>query len=272
TLLNLAVCHEGQGKTASAWAEYTSVANQARREGRTRREVYAKERIEVLKPLLSHVTIKIQAPVPQMTIKVDGKPFEAAMADTPLPMDPGRHSVEAVAPGKRKWAKVVDVVGNAQALVVEIPMLADDEAAVAPTPGPAPAPGPETPKPPAGDQGPDQPAEEGGIPMLAWVGFGVGGAGLVVGAVTGIMTLGKAGDIKEACGDDTCPPDQEEDLDSATTLANVSNVGFAVAGVGAAVGLIALFTMGGDEEPEPAAEAWVRPLIGVGSLGIEGRF
>ena len=79
---------------------------------------------------------------------------------------------------------------------------------------------------------------------LALVAFGVGGAGLVVGSITGLIALGKSGDLKDACGPnkDTCPSTAQSDIDSYKTMGTISTVGFIVAGVGGAAGLILLLT------------------------------
>src|SRR5678816_2011124 len=41
TLLNLAACHEAEGKTASAWAEFTEAAVQAERSNQSERQEFA---------------------------------------------------------------------------------------------------------------------------------------------------------------------------------------------------------------------------------------
>ncbi len=88
--------------------------------------------------------------------------------------------------------------------------------------------------------------------MLVPIGFAVGGAALVAGAITGGLSLSKAGDITEACGD-TCPPDQEDALDSAIMLANISNVTFGVAAVGVVLGVVGLTLDPGSSAPTEQA-------------------
>ena len=111
---------------------------------------------------------------------------------------------------------------------------------------------------------------------LMWIGFGVGAAGVLAGSVTGVMSLSKAGSAKDACDGNRCPPEAQDDIDSSKTLANVSNVAFAVGVVGIGVGVWQLFaTRSAARETPPAAAAKqfrAEPVIGIGHVGVVGHF
>src|SRR5262249_389942 len=59
TLLALGICHEGQGKTASAWADYSAAATIAKRDKRPDREKAANNKVAALEPKLARVTISV---------------------------------------------------------------------------------------------------------------------------------------------------------------------------------------------------------------------
>ncbi|HZU83694.1 MAG TPA: hypothetical protein VE987_12290, partial [Polyangiaceae bacterium] len=48
TLTALAVCHEGLGRTASAWTEFIEVVSEAKQAGRPDREKFAQQHIGAL--------------------------------------------------------------------------------------------------------------------------------------------------------------------------------------------------------------------------------
>ena len=72
--------------------------------------------------------------------------------------------------------------------------------------------------------------------MLAYVGGGVGLAGIVVGSVAGVSAISHKNDAKKSCVAGNCPPSTWSDLDSARTMASVSTVSFVVAAIGVVVG------------------------------------
>ncbi len=132
-------------------------------------------------------------------------------------------------------------------------------------------------------QGPDSGSEEpasGGLSPLVWVGFAVGGTALIVAAITGGVSFDRAQSLENECTlgptGDKCPADRQAEIDTMLTLANVSNVGFAVAGVGAVVGVIGLLisedSPQATEDGQSATEVTIAPLIGPGFLGVTGRF
>jgi hypothetical protein len=104
----------------------------------------------------------------------------------------------------------------------------------------------------------------------AYVAFGVAGAGLIVGAVTGVMTLSAKSDLDDGCNPvSRCPPDQQDTLDRYRTMGTVSAVGFGVAAVGTGLGIALLLMNDGEERP---AQSGVVPFVGIGTIGAVGRF
>src|SRR3954471_21118490 len=75
TLLNLATCHESEGKLASAWAEFSEASSQAKRQSDNDRGQLAQDHMKALEPKLAHVSIVVSAPavVPGLLVKFDGK-------------------------------------------------------------------------------------------------------------------------------------------------------------------------------------------------------
>ncbi len=99
---------------------------------------------------------------------------------------------------------------------------------------------------------------EGPTPSLVppIIAYSVAGVGLVIGAVTGILFIGKASDLDESCPNEICAPENSELLDETKTLGNVATVGWVIAGIGAAVGTVLLFVpLSGDEGPVVTVEA-----------------
>lgn len=185
TLLNLAVCHEQQGKTASAWAEFREAKAQAARSGQDERLELAQQHIAALEPRLSRIVVRVQAPAAQQVVALEGRPIGRELWGEAMPVDPGKLRVEASAPGKIAWSQVVEVAGEASTTTVDVGALRD---------APPPQRNPRVPDKPT-------PAPEGGSPRKA-IGWAVGGVGvgaLLVGGWFGIQALSTKSE-----GDDHC--------------------------------------------------------------------
>lgn len=280
TLLNLAVCHEKEGKTASAWAEYKEAATLSEAAGKKDRAELARARAAELEKQLSRLVLEVEAPAKGMVILLNGKELSAAAATgTPMPVDPGDHTVEATAPGKKTWSAKVALEAGASSKKVVIPALED--AAAAPPVEPVKPQGPAGPVVPAGPQ--EAPGGGSTLRTLAIVAGGVGLAGLAVGSVFGIMTFGHAGDAGAECGpgDLACGGARQQAYEDGRTTGLISTLGFGVglAGVGAGV---ALFVLSGKSAPADSAKAprkqaggvWVAPEVGArgGQLKVGGRW
>ncbi|HEV8247335.1 MAG TPA: hypothetical protein VGP93_16265, partial [Polyangiaceae bacterium] len=151
TLLNLAVCHEKQDKTASAWAEFTQAEAQASTLRRADHQEFARRHLKALSGHLSTLTIRWTKPAPNETVALDGTEVGAAALDTELPVDPGEHVISASAPGRAAFEQRAIVPVGAAHQVVEIPELGLAPAALAPEskaePSPSPAAAPSRPTP-----------------------------------------------------------------------------------------------------------------------------
>jgi len=151
-----------------------------------------------------------------LNVTVDGESVPEAALVGPYAVDPGHHVVAAGLRGGAQKTGEVDVVErDAKTVTLEVPAgLASD------------APPVETPV----DTTPEAPPARG-VPVLAYVGFIVGGVGLVTGGVTGAIALAKTHSAENGgCVNDRCPPSTDSTLNTANTMATVSTVAFIVRG------------------------------------------
>jgi hypothetical protein len=280
TLLNLAVCHEKLGRTASAWTEYRDAESIAKREGRLDRAAYAREHVAQIEPHLSHVTVVRgsnqdgRAAEAGLDVRLDDASVGLAALGTALPIDPGEHKIEARAPGKITWTGTVTVGADAASTKVEIPILADEPkpepVVIVPPPVVAP---PVTPPPaqPPPDVTPP-PETPHGMTTRRTIAYAIGGvgiAGLAAGSIAGIETISKWSTRNDACPGDRCTPAGLDADKTARSWALVSDVGFAVGVVGVGVATYLILTEPSQAAP-PATTGGVRivPRVGANSGGL----
>lgn len=174
-------------------------------------------------------------------ITMDGQPLAAATG-TAIELDPGEHAFVFEAPGMTRVDKtlvaVEGVKGRRESIRMDWPFMP-----VKIPPAPTPTSGP---------------------PTLAWTAFGVGGADLAVGVVTGLVAAGKHSTLASECSTTTCAPQYAGDLNAFHTWRTVSTVGYVIGALGVAGGAVLWFTA----PKTNAASAWVGPA----SVGIGGRF
>ena len=101
-----------------------------------------------------------------------------------------------------------------------------------------------------------------------WVAVGVGVAGLLAGAVTGILVLADSG-LRSDCPNGTCNPAKvgSSKVSTYNLMRYTSTTGFIVGAVGAAVG-VTLLLWTPKRESEPRVGFWLGP----GSAGVNGAF
>lgn len=200
-------------------------------------------------------------------VKIDGEVLGGGEAERMHGVNPGTYVVSAHAEGYAE-AKETVTLKEKQQRTVELFL---EGTGAAGTNGPE----PETPKapPPA----PDSVGESDYT--LAIVGFSIAGVGAIAGGITGGLAFAAAGDAKDQCENDVCPPSAQSDIDSGTTLAHISTVSFAVAGLGLGLGVIGLAIAPAAETPtsrggapSPSARVTFQPLLAGGAVGVDGRF
>src|SRR5262249_45423043 len=104
---------------------------------------------------------------------------------------------------------------------------------------------------------------------LGFVGIGVGGAGLVMGAVAGGIAIGKHNDLAGICKGGHCTTSPQGAIDSYHLTENVSTPGLVAGGVLSATGVVLLVIAPRATRPK---DAWIAPVVGAGFAGVEGRF
>lgn len=258
TTLRLAYCYEQIGRTASAWAVFNDAEGMARKAGDKRAEEAAKQakRIEAnLSRLVLDVAPENRAA--GVEIRRDGKPLDPVVWTTPVPVDPGAHTIAAVKQGKAVWQTTVTVEAKAGTTKVKIPAAPEPEAVpIVPLSAPA-------------------SISVSGAQRIA--GIAVGGAGvvgLVIGAVFGGLTMKKVSDSKSNghCDSDlaSCDAIGLQLQHDARTTANITNAALAMGGAAVVAGVVLFATAPVRGGGAPAkSRAWVKlgPAAGAQMTG-----
>jgi hypothetical protein len=242
TTLNLAACYEKLGRTASAWAEFKTAAAEARRVGDAERHATALARAAALEPKLSRLRVSVQDPA--ITVSHNGELLSAALLTSAIPVDPGRHRLEARAPGKQPWVKVVEVGSGGAPAVVRIPRLVEL------------VPEPDVDR----GSGASQRA-------VAWASGTVGVAGAATGIVFGLLAASNWATAKDGCQDYpfACTLDAKSKADRAKAQANIATVATITGGVG--LGLSALLFL-----TDPGETVSAELVVGPTHLLARGTF
>jgi hypothetical protein len=223
TLINLALCHEKEGKTASAWAEFDEAAADAASQ-KDDREAFAKKHIAALVPELARLRLALSpaaSALSTLEIRLDGNVLGKAAWSSPLPIDPGEHELGATADGKRPFSLKFTVAKGPGTTDLVLPALDD---------APKPATGPASP--PPEDSG-------RGLRTVGYVVGGVGVAGLVVGGIFGLRAISLKSDRDALCsGDNLCDPSGVTKDRHARDTATVSTIGFIAGGALLAGGVV----------------------------------
>ena len=260
-LLNLALCDEKLGLLSSAW-NYWSEGGALAKAAFDPRAAEAARHVAALEPRLPKIRIDVPANMlaPDLVVKRDGTPLDAAVFGTPVPQDPGDHKIEATRPGFKPWVQIVTIDGKPGVRAVTVAL---ERLAV------------ETPKPVAAAPAPDEKKEAPvDKPAPYWTGrriagvtvAGVGLAGIAVGAALGAVTLGKANQFKSGpCtnsgGTELCNATGITLRSQARATGLGSDLGFAIGGAALAAGTIVFVTA--PKAASPQSAVWVRVGPGV---------
>jgi serine/threonine-protein kinase len=272
TLINLALCYEQTGRTASAWTTYREAAAAAQTAGNVEREKGARQRAAALAPRVSKLVIDVpsESRLPGLVVTRDGVEVGTAQWGVPIPTDKGSHEFLARAPGHVDWHTTVELADGGATQTIEVPKLVEAAAPgpepVTPVPVATPvvAPAAASVQEPRANESPATSSSSGlgGQRTAALVVGGVGVAGLAVGTVFGVIAIWDKHIADQACDGTACTSSGGVTAGKdAQSAANVSTVAMIVGAVGVAGGTILWLTA---PHRTPAA-------VGIGPSGIAVR-
>jgi hypothetical protein len=237
TLMNLAACEEKVGKLASAWQHWKEAIDAL--PAKDDRIAFAHSRVIDLERRLSWLAVTL-TPGADSAARVFRDDIELGRASqgVPLPVDSGVHTITVLAPG-RLAERVAVSVDEAEQKTIEVRVGA---------PAPAPA------------------RSEGGarIHTAGWIVAGLGAAGVVTAAVTGIWLVNVKSTVDANCPDHACV--NQKGLDAVSTgkalvIANTAGIIAGAAGLGVGAYLIL-------SHPRASTTTAIAPNVAPGQLTL----
>ena len=238
TLLNLAHCHETEGKLATALLEYEEALEMAFAAHRTDRIEFVQARMAALQDKVPKLVAQVpsNSRVQGLEVRHNGALLPDAAFGTPVHVDPGQHTLVASAPGSKPWSSTIriDVGETATLTVPSLDRLSR----------------PSLNQPPASPQS----EQESQVPTTRVAGYsllGAGLAGLGVGLYFGSVAFSRASERDEHCSGTSCDARGMQLDQQGANAATVANIGFVAAALGLGAGTYFLLQ---EEDSRPAPE------------------
>jgi len=245
TMMNLAMCHEQIGQTATAARLWKDAARLADERGQVERATASRDRAAALEPTLPRVHVDLATPTAGQPFRVSIDGLAVTDLGAATPVDPGAHDLLVTVAGRRPWSTRFGAKpGQLTALLV--PPLEPESGAADPPSGALPATRPL----------PSRESPWTSRSPVPWVVAGVGVAGLGVSAAFGIAALAS----KQSAYHDNncvqrtvlnCNPAAMADIDRARSQATVSDVSLAI-GSGALLAAVVVWAVGAQRTAPPA--------------------
>lgn len=270
-VLGLARANVGLGKLVAAQEGYYDILREPlppnAPEAFVQALTDAKKDLQALAPTIPWVIINLKGmqdakDTKDVKLTIDGEPVPPQAIGVKFAVDPGEHKVRVTAKGFKPKEATFTIAAS-----VTSPL----DIALEPAPLALNAPEPKEPS--QADA-----ARDGRYPpqkIIALTALGVGGASLIAGAVTGVFAVGRYIDlVGKGCTNGSCPAQVRDggDLASYHTIANISTGTLIGGGALAATGVILLLLTPTPAPTTKAAGAWISPVIGLGQVGLTGRF
>jgi hypothetical protein len=217
-----------------------------------------------LGPRIPDLKLSVEPATAQAVVTIDGRPMPRVSPELPYKVNPGRHLLVVEAPDfETKQEQVTLAEGEHRALTLTLlPSATQSSKAVV-----AVEPVKSAPARAVAEQAVDSGSSAGRT--RAYIGFAAGGALLVTGAITGIMSLTKVSDVRSRCMNDVCPESARSDVATADTLGMIANITLPLGMLGVGYGVVELLLSGSDDRaPEPSIRAGLTPT----GVGVSGRF
>lgn len=265
TLLNLALCHESQGRIATAWAEFRAVEQRALQAvpPQTERATLAHDKAEALRPRMPRLKLRLQPQddTKDLAVRVDGVEQPRELLPAGLPIDPMPHRVQVARPGFQPTELELAAPAEGAQVVLDVPAL--------------------TPMPSDALLSRGDPLSVEAIAAsrarrtVGFVVAGFGGAGIITSAVLGGLALAQVGKVEDACPAPCYRLNADGSVNKAaalandeykrgTTLADIATVSFAVGAVATAVGVYLVIT----SSPKRAGHVYLAPKVAQSDGGL----
>lgn len=203
---------------------------------------------------IATLVVSLNHAPPGVTVMIDGVSFPQSLIGLPARANPGHHVIIANAKTEEGRQEIDVREGERKEITIDLVSRGVDHEAITP----------ETPVAKETSHG------GGGARTAGFVLLGVGGAALVTGGITGVLTFTTQSDLAQKCPNHICGPESHDELSMANTLGLVSTISFIAGGVLATAGIIMVIV----GKPSAAKEEHARvvPWIGPGSAGLVGTF